>query len=184
LIGFPDATLYRKSATIPPRAATDGLPVIEWSPSLEKMPLGEESVCAPTVGSAPAGLTAQTLANQGDLSKALSWCDRAIEADALNPAHRFLRAMIAQEQGSLDDAVKFLGQALYLDANFVMAHFALGNLSKRLGRREQSIRHFRNVATLLDGMEPDAPLPEAGGLTAGRLTEMLRSTRNGGGGDV
>ena len=43
---------------------------------------------------------ALALANHGELAEALAWCDRAVSSDALNPAHRFLRAMVAQELGS------------------------------------------------------------------------------------
>jgi chemotaxis protein methyltransferase CheR len=122
---------------------------------------------------------ARALANQGELAEALSWCDRAITADALNPSHRFLCAMVAQELGRLDEAMKSLEQALYLDQDFVMAHFARGNLAARLGRHALSRRHFRSALSLLERLEPDVPLPESAGLTAGRLTEIIRSTLDG-----
>ena len=181
LVGSPHATLYRKSMVATPSAALVETTADEVPAARKKDLRAEAAVLAPSPTVAPFDLTARALANHGDLSEALSLCDLAITSEPLNPAHRFLRAMIAQEQGGLDEAVRFLKQTLYLDANFVMAHYALGNLAKRLGRREQSRRHFRNVLTLLDVLEPDAPLPEAGGLTAGRLIEMLRSSMNGGG---
>jgi len=188
LVGFPDATLYRKTAAMPSPPIFSGMtfvatPAVEWLPPREESPREEATAPSATVKPIPPVLTAQMLANQGDLSEALTLCDRAIASEGLNPAHRFLRAMIAQEQGSLDEAVKFLKQALYLSADFIMAHFALGNLAKRLGRREQARRHFRNVLSLLNGLQPDAELPEAGGLTAGRLAELIRSTGDGGVGE-
>ena len=61
------------------------------------------------------------------------------KGDVLNPTHRFLRAIVAQELGRLDEAKRSLEQALYLDQDFVMAHFALGNLTKRIGRHEKRI---------------------------------------------
>ena len=60
-----------------------------------------------------------------------------------------------------------------------MAHFALGNLAKKLGRHALSRRHFRSALSLLERLEPDVPLPESAGLTAGRLTEIIRSTLDG-----
>jgi chemotaxis protein methyltransferase CheR len=122
---------------------------------------------------------AQILANRGELTEALAWCDRAISGDVLNPTHRFLRAMVAQELGRLDEAKRFLEQALYLDQDFVMAHFALGNLTKRIGRHVLSRRHFRSALRLLQRLEPDAPVPESAGLTAGWLIEIVRLTVEG-----
>ncbi|MGA2615923.1 MAG: CheR family methyltransferase [Spirochaetia bacterium] len=179
---FPGAIFYRKSAGSTPR-----LPSVESAPSWypeppalqEELPSGEEArqeeIAPPNAQETDAPIAvARALANQGDLAEALSWCDRAVLSDPLNSAHRFLRAMVAQELGRLDEAAKSLEQALYLDQDFVMAHFALGNVAKRLGRYALSRRHFRCALSLMERLEPDVPLPESAGLTAGRLTEIIR----------
>jgi chemotaxis protein methyltransferase CheR len=75
--------------------------------------------------------------------------------------------------------MRSLEQALYLDQDFVMAHFARGNLAERLGRHSLSWRHFRCALSLLEGLEPEVPLSESAGLTAGRLTEIIRLSLNG-----
>jgi chemotaxis protein methyltransferase CheR len=201
-VSFPDAILYRK-----PVESAARLPHVPGA-SIADPPLrhareqasGAESLSEePAVAGAPAAVpvtagtfahgtplavdsliaVARGLANRGELAQALSWCDRAVSSDRLNPAHRFLRAMVAQELGRLDEALKSLKQALYLDQDFVMAHFALGNIAKRLGRHELSRRHFRGVVSLLERLAPDASLPESAGLSAGRLMEIIRSTGNG-----
>ena len=87
--------------------------------------------------------------------------------------------MVAQELGRLDEAMRFLEQALYLDQDFVMAHFALGNVAKRLGRYALSRRHFRSALSLMEGLEPDVAVPESAGLTAGRLMEIIRLSLDG-----
>jgi chemotaxis protein methyltransferase CheR len=81
--------------------------------------------------------------------------------------------MVEQELGRLDDAMKSLEQALYLDQAFVMAHFALGNLGRRLGRHAVSRRHFRSALGLVHALQPETLLPESGGLSAGRLGEFI-----------
>lgn len=118
---------------------------------------------------------ARNCANQGRLDEALKWCEKAIAADKLNPAHQYLLATILQEQGRHDTAIQSLMRALYLDPDFVLAHFALGNLHQSQGRYRQAQRHFENVLALLRKHPPDETLPEADGLTAGRLAEIVTS---------
>lgn len=118
---------------------------------------------------------ARSRANQGRLSEALEWCEKAIAADKLNPAHQYLLATILQEQGRHDIAIQSLMRALYLDPDFVLAHFSLGNLHQSQGRYRQAQRYFGNVLVLLRKHPPDEILPEADGLTAGRLVEIVTS---------
>jgi len=121
-------------------------------------------------------LLARTYANQGQLGEALQWCEKALAGDKLNPAWCYLRATILQEQGLVEDAATALRRALYLDQNNALAHFALGNLIRRRGRRIEAGRHFRNALSILSGYRQEQVLPESEGITAGRLAEIIRST--------
>jgi chemotaxis protein methyltransferase CheR len=129
----------------------------------------------PQVGGA-AALLSRIFANQGKLSEAMSFCERAISAERVDPGHYYLRATILQEQGKLENAVADLKRALYLDQDFVPAHLLLGNLALRQGKREESVRHFRNAFELLRNRLPGEVVSGAEGLTAGRLIEIIRST--------
>ncbi len=188
IVNFPDAIFYRKSVFSPPSFPNlEAASVAVAEPSVLPIPLSAPDVSQREERSFSNGtrdtdspiLRAQILANRGELTEALAWCDRAISGDVLNPTHRFLRAMVAEELGRLDEAKRFLEQTLYLDKDFVMAHFALGNLTKRIGRHVLSRKHFRSALRLLQRLEPDAPVPESAGLTAGRLTEIVQSTSEG-----
>ena len=119
--------------------------------------------------------TARNCANQGKLGAASEWCEKAIAADKLNPAHYYLLATIQQEQGQADAAVQSLMRALYLDPGFVLAHFALANVRLSQGRRREAGRHFTNALALLRARPHDEGLPESDGLTAGRLAEIITS---------
>jgi len=119
---------------------------------------------------------ARTCADQGDLAAALSWCEQAVAADRLNPAWYYLRAAILQEQDALAEAILSLRKAIYLDQDFIMAHFAVGNLALRQADYRAAKKHFHNVLALLEACPPDAPLPESEGITAGRLQEIVHST--------
>jgi chemotaxis protein methyltransferase CheR len=57
-----------------------------------------------------------------------------------------------------------------------MAHFALGNLMRKFGRRKDSQRHMRNALSTLSRYRPQEILPESDGVTAGRLAQIIEST--------
>ncbi|HUW27272.1 MAG TPA: CheR family methyltransferase [Sulfuriferula sp.] len=204
-VSFSGAVLYRKLAnsesppvvSIYPAAVPSLLPETLLpeclvgdailSIPLHKAPLnldrpaeqpGEASLVVVNDNAAPSRM-ARTCANQGKLTEAAEWCEQAIAADKLNPAHPYLLATIRQEQGQYDLAVQSLMRALYLDPDFVLAHFGLGNLRLAQGRRREAERHFRNALALLHRHPRDEPLAESDGLSAGRLVEIITSVLSG-----
>ena len=120
-------------------------------------------------------LAAHACANLGRLDEAYRWCEAAVAADKCNPGLRYLLASVLTEQGKVEAAAAALKQALYLDHDFVLAHFALGNLYRHLGRAAEATRHFTNARNLLASYPPGTPLPDAEGLTAGRLIDVIDS---------
>lgn len=120
-------------------------------------------------------LLARALANQGKLTDALTWCERWIAADKLDTAGHYLRAIILLEQGDPEQARASLQRALYLDHDFVPAHFALGNLARSREKFGEADKHFANALNLLRRYQSDDLLPATDGLTAGRLTETITS---------
>jgi chemotaxis protein methyltransferase CheR len=121
-------------------------------------------------------LLARIHANQGKLSEALGWCHKAIAADKLNAVSYYLVATILQEQGHVEGAIRSLKRSLYLDQDFVLAHFALGNLALGQRRYKESDKYFENALSLLDRCRPEDILPESEGMTAGRLVEIIQTT--------
>lgn len=120
---------------------------------------------------------ARHYANMGMLPEAIEHCTRAISQDKLDPSLHYLLASILQEQGKVEEAVKSLKRVLYLDHNFVLAHFALGNLSVLHGKRKDANKHFKNASDILNKAGKETILPGSGGLTAGRLAEIIASMR-------
>jgi chemotaxis protein methyltransferase CheR len=203
-VDFAGAVLYRKlakthSPTVAPDCpgATPSLPPATWpvefpvvdtalATALHDAPLrvdqpdarvGEAPVHKVNTGEAPSRM-ARVCANQGKLAEAAQWCEQAIAADRLNPANQYLLATIQQELGQDAAAAQSLTRALYIDPDFVLAHFALGNLYLSQSRRREAERHFDNALMLLQAHPHDEPLPESEGLTAGRLTEIITSVRS------
>jgi len=122
------------------------------------------------------GLLARVHANQGNLVEALVWCDKAIARQKMDAGTHYLRATILQEQGALNEAVRALRRILYLDPNFVLAHFTLGTVALQLKRLEAAEKHFENARSLLSTYPQEHILPESGGITASRLTEIILRT--------
>ncbi|MBF0551743.1 MAG: chemotaxis protein CheR [Deltaproteobacteria bacterium] len=118
---------------------------------------------------------ARECADAGRLTEAADWCRQAIQAEKMNPAHYYLLSSILQEQGLLDESIKVLKQAIYLDPGFVLAHVAMGHITRGLGRLEDSRRHFQSVLALLKSMNKEDVLPYSDGLTVGHLVDLVRS---------
>jgi len=121
-------------------------------------------------------LKIRALADRGNLAEALSACDEAIAADKLDPEMHYLRAIILQEQNGHGEAIAALKRSLYLDPNFVPAHFAIGNLMLRRGNARAAKKSFENVLALLSAYRAEDILPEFEGLTAGRCREIIHAT--------
>ncbi len=81
--------------------------------------------------------------------------------------------MILQEMGESEAAKDSLHRAIYLQPDFVLAHFALGNAARSEARAGEATRHFSNALHALGSCPPDLVLPESDGMTAGRLAEII-----------
>lgn len=121
-------------------------------------------------------LLARSYANQGKLDEARHWCGKAIETDLLNPGLYYLLAIILQDSGELDQADISLKQTLYIEPDFILAHFALGMLACRQEKFKPAKKHFENAMNLLKRCGMADILPESEGITAGRLAEIIQSS--------
>lgn len=122
--------------------------------------------------------TARYYANLGKLTEAVIWSEKAIAANKLNPAAHYLLATIWQELGQSTTARQSLTRTLYIDPDFVLAHFMLGNLSMWENQYREAVRHFDTSLALLALRPCDELLPESNGLTAGRLKDIITSVRS------
>lgn len=119
-------------------------------------------------------LLIRTYANQGDLSKALEWCEEALQIDKLDPELHYIHATIQSNSGNIAGAVKSLKSCLFLDADFVAAHFMLGLLEKQQGNPKAAALHHRTALELLENYRSDEILNGTEELTAGRLKDILK----------
>lgn len=187
-VSFPGTILYRKGAAPAPAAASvrsiqpvvhipipaPAPPATTLVPPAPSPPTRDEATLNDDQRKALA-MQARALADQGKLAEALARCDQWIATDALDAGGRYLRAAILQEYGEIDQARRALQQAVYLQPDFVLAHFALGNLARLEGKADESDKHFGNALALLLRCAPDEVLPQSDGLTAGQLREIVAS---------
>ena len=171
---LPGIALFRKE-TPPPVIAPIAPAILPDAPPRAIETPAPLATKAPQIVAPTDGADARRLANAGRFAEALAACDRALAADKLVAAHHYLRGVILQEQNALDEAAAALQRALYLDPNFAVAHFALGHLRLRQSRADDALRCFANARGALRGCAPECVLPEADGITAGRLLEILAS---------
>jgi chemotaxis protein methyltransferase CheR len=128
-------------------------------------------------------LLIRSYANQGRLDDAVAWTEKAVTYDKLNPDYHYLHGTLLQELGRDEEAVLSLTRAVFLAPNFVLAHFALGNIALKLGRHKDSDRHYKNALTFLAEYNEEDFVPASEGMTAGGLKEVImaitRKEKNG-----
>ncbi|MBU1108889.1 MAG: chemotaxis protein CheR [Candidatus Riflebacteria bacterium] len=135
---------------------------------------------SPKSASADISGPVRELANQGNLKEALNACEHLILEHKLDPNLYFLQATILQEQNRDLEAIASLKRALYLDPDFYMGHFALGNLMLHQGKKQIARKHFENALVILAKFSQNDVLLESEGLTAGRLREIVSATMQAG----
>ena len=190
-VAFPGALLYRKetSHVRPDILSRDTISLDEGAvgpfDAKSDLPLRDTPgqhiprVASPLEANRPEppelAALARSAADAGRLDEALEWCDKAIALDKAQSSYYYLRGTIQQERVQLEEAGLAFQRALYLNPRFVLAHFALGIVQRRAGRLKEARKSFDNATTLLAGLKPDELVPESTDITAGRLSEILKS---------
>jgi chemotaxis protein methyltransferase CheR len=176
---LPEPTAPAATLAVPPEPAPAPVAVAESLYRQGRHAETAETLLASLAQHAPGpqafALLARALANQGQLADALTWCERWIAADKLDSAGQYLRAVILLELAQPDQARSCLQRAIYLDPDFVLAHFALGNLARSCGKPVAADKHFANALALLRTRPADELVRESDGLSARRLTETIAS---------
>jgi len=126
-------------------------------------------------GKAVISLMAKTKANLGKLKEAGALCEQAIKLDKLNPRIYYLNATVMHEMGNDNKAIELLNSSIYLDHDFVLAWFLLGNLWMKSGNQAAGKKSFKQAMTSLAKLPSDEILPESDGITVGRFKEILSS---------
>jgi chemotaxis protein methyltransferase CheR len=174
-VDAPGATLYRKKGD--PLSTSSIQPVLlpaEWTPpSLPAVPdnlpgTADRSVDKPVL----TGLARiRQFAEEGKWIEASRCCDESIQTDRLNPSLYFYQALIVEQLGHYSESERALRRALYLDRNFVLAHYHLALLLRRAGNIEGALQSLNNVRDLLSRMDQQQ-IADGDGITAEELGQL------------
>ncbi len=125
-------------------------------------------------------LLIRALANVGKLADAINACEKVILSSKSDPRVHYLYATILQENNQLNEAVASLKRAVYLDPNFVLAYYSLGNIYKQLGNAKAAKKSYEIVVSILDKSGQADILFESEGLTVGRFKEIISASLKAG----
>lgn len=118
-------------------------------------------------------LISKNYANLGDIKNALEWCEFSLQKEQLDPTYHYFHGIILQEKGKFKEAKESLKKSIYLNPDFVISHYMLGNINRHEGKIKESNKYYENVLSLLRQYKNDDILPESEGITAGRLKELV-----------
>jgi chemotaxis protein methyltransferase CheR len=184
------AVLYQKSQEQTPRSLWSppsvagepefSPPPTDWQP--QPFPALPEAVPLPAVvesGPAPAARPRnvgdlRALADHGDLDDAARCSAELLRQDPLDPVKHFYDALLNDQLGRHARARESLRRAIYLDRQFVLAHYYLGLVQQKEGEALPAARSFRNALALLVRLEDDQILADADGITVAGLRELAQ----------
>jgi chemotaxis protein methyltransferase CheR len=121
-------------------------------------------------------LLIRALANQGKLAEAMQSCEKAIAADKIDPRLYYLYATILKEKNLLEEAITSLKHAIYLDPEFILSYYSLGNIYKQLGNARNAKKYYDIVLSILNKCNQEDIVFESEGLTTGRFREIINAS--------
>jgi chemotaxis protein methyltransferase CheR len=128
----------------------------------------------PTLGPGSEIEQIRILADQGNANAALDLCQALAMKEPLNPVHYLYRALLLDQLQRHDEALGSLNKAIYLDRQFILAHYYIGMIQRRSDNTVGAIKSFRNVLLLLEKREQSELLVDAEGMTVSELADLTR----------
>lgn len=118
---------------------------------------------------------AKALANLGRSKEALEACNTSIRHDPEDKHTYFIQALVYMESRRLDKAEEALRRTLYLDRDFVEAHYHMGLLHLLQGKRESGLKSMHNALEIAENADPQRSLHDAAGMNHARMATILRN---------
>ncbi len=122
-------------------------------------------------------LLARVKYNKQQLEESEKWCLQAIKINKLDAEAHYLLATILFEQGRDKDAIASIKRSLFLEPDYVLAYYLLGNIFQMVGDINESKKNFDNALRSLSKLNHEDIIVESDGLTAGRLEEIIYSIK-------
>jgi chemotaxis protein methyltransferase CheR len=117
----------------------------------------------------------RALADQGDFKGAMTIANELLMKEQLDPRAHFLRALTLVQLEQYADAEEAFRKTIYLDRKFILAHYHMALLYRKLGQGDKAKRFFANANDLLQGLDRNGELLEGNGMTVVQLAHSLKS---------
>lgn len=111
----------------------------------------------------------------GNFSSALAIAETLIGQDSLDARAHLIKAQALLQLKREVEAEDILLKAIYINRNFIMAHYLLGMLYAKNRQADKATRFLTNAANLLDGLRSGDKIPEGNGMTVAELLIDLKS---------
>lgn len=179
---FPESVVYQRVAAPTVHLEPPEIRVLPMPPAITAtpvVPIPTPSTPVPHprgVQSQPstADLLAQArrLADLGEYGAAKRACQEALKTSPLAPDPHFLLAQLAQLEGDLKGAMRWLDKTIYLDPDNVAAHLELAALGEHFGNDSQAASHRRAALAIIRALPPEMPV-EPYGTSAAEMANWL-----------
>jgi len=116
---------------------------------------------------------AMALANMGKLTEALVLLTDTLALEPTNRDCHFLSALVLLELGDTKAAEFALRKTLFIDHQYVFAHYQLGLLLVRNKQWAQGLKSLHNALAITRQHESDLEVPGAKSMTYGSLVDTL-----------
>lgn len=118
-------------------------------------------------------LLARNYANLGNQDAAKRCCEQAVRLKPMDVESHYFSAILAINEGRLNDAVVSLRKAIYLDSTSWASYYELGNCLKALNITELSLKAFRTAEVLLADKPDSTEVPYCEGVLVSQLKRSI-----------
>jgi chemotaxis protein methyltransferase CheR len=171
----PSTTFYQKSPGTPDAAVAGRVPTnLPPTPIVDDRAVLSGLTVTATQSESDSGDVA-TLIAAGDWVAARLLADRLLGLDQINPLGHYLKSVILENAGLVEEAERSLRNSIYLDRGFTAAHYALGTLLEKHGDLRGAARSYGTAVRTLAAAPPESePLPLSD-TSASTLLELLEA---------
>lgn len=88
-------------------------------------------------------------ADLGQLDEAVTQVESVLAEHPLTAGARYILGVISQQRGDVDAALEHFRRTVYIDRDFVLAHFAIANIHRARGELADACREYENTLRAL-----------------------------------
>lgn len=112
-------------------------------------------------------------ANRGYFEEALAWAECSIKINPLYKEPYYTLSLIHLAKGELNEAESDIKKAIYIDQNFIIGYFVLGNIYMLKRLRTQAEKYYNIVRDMLGSKKADEIIFQPEDLTVGALLGLV-----------